>query len=95
MRISFNAGIKSRLSIDDLKTVNEGCKQIVENASCYNAMQKVEIISLLQRLYPVQKQLVEEGEDIEMSVYLNIIQLADENIVPHLLKNNFSFCENN
>lgn len=91
MKISFNAGVKSRLSIDELKTVNEGCRQIVENASCYNAMQKVEIISLLQRLYPVQKQLVEEGEEVEMSTYLNIIQLVDDKIVPHLLKNNFDF----
>ena len=91
MKISFSAGVKSRLSIDELKTVNEGCKQIVENSGYYNAMQKVEIISLLQRLYPVQKQLVEEGEDVEMSTYLNIIQLADDKIVPHLLKNNFDF----
>ena len=94
MRISFSAGVKSRLSIDELKTVNEGCRQIVENSGHYKGLQKVEMINLLQSLYPIQKQLVEEGEEIEMSVYLNIIQLVDENIVPYLLKNNFSFGEN-
>lgn len=91
MRISFSTGVESRLSVDDLKVINEGCKQIVENSSYYNASQKVEMINLLQRLYPIQKQLIEEGNAIEMSVYLNIIQLADEEIVPYLLKNNFDF----
>lgn len=91
MRVNFNTRVESRLTIEDLNVVNDGCKQIIMNASCYSAEKKIEMIDLLQRLYPVQKQIIEDGEPINMCVYLNIIQLADENVVPHLLKNNFDF----
>lgn len=88
MRLFSDTTIESKLTIEELNVVNNDCKKIVMNSSRFSMERKIEMINLLQQLYPVQKQIIEDGELINMSVYLYLMQLDGAEIVPYFLKNN-------
>jgi hypothetical protein len=79
MKTHFNNGVRTRISVEDLQQINDGCIDIIMQSASIPVANKIMISHKLQQLYHIQKGLIEDGEDIEMSAYLNIMQLANIN----------------
>lgn len=79
MRTHFNNGVRTRISVEDLQQINDSCIDIIMQSNLISVADKLIFSHNLQQLYHIQKGLIEDGEDIDMSTYLNIAKFANDN----------------